>query len=220
MSRFDLVRYMATNGVPVSAAGRVTGTREYRAIRRFYGDRITRRSMVPLMHHIDEGIAVLATLDAKDVTLRAFCLHPLVQDDADLVTSFRRLTELTDSVQVIALAMEYRRVANACTHRRVIRSVDDIELSPLDEVNQMLAADKIQSRKDFVLHHRGAHPRTAELDKYFQLWLRRLGVSDQEFADHFIALQGSQPPIPLVDALGITFRRKPTAPPEVAGRCR
>lgn len=207
--RFDLVRYMANNGVAVASAGRLTGTREYRAVSKLYGDRLTRRTMLPLMNHIDEGIGVLATMDAKDVAMRAFCLHPLIQDDALLVGAYARLTELTDSVHVIALAMEYRRVANACTHRRAIDAVDAIELSPLREVNQMLAADKIQNRKDFVLHHRGTHPRTAELDRYFQLWLQRLGVTDQEFADHFAALQAVQRPIALADALATSLRRKP-----------
>jgi hypothetical protein len=204
---------MANNGVAVSAAGRITGTREYRAVSHFYGDRVARRTMVPLMHHIDEGIALLATMDAKDTAVRAFCLHPLLQDDRGLVSAYQRLTELTDSVHVIMLAMEYRRVANLCTHHRVIHSPDEIELSPLREVNQMLAADKIQNRKDFVIHHRGTHPRTAELDRYFQLWLVRLGISDQEFADHFTALQLSPTPIALVDALGVSLRRKPTVPP-------
>ena len=115
---------------------RLAQTREDRAVSQFYGDRVTRRSMVPLMHHIDEGLAVLATSDAKDAAMRAFCLHPLLQDDAGLVAAYARLTELTDSVQVIALAMEYRRVANNCSHRRAIRTVDDLELSPLREVNQ------------------------------------------------------------------------------------
>jgi len=210
--RFDLVRYMATNGVAVTSAGRITGTREYRAVSMLYGERVARRTLLPLMNHIDEGIAVLATTDAKDVTMRAFCLHPLIQDDRALIAAYGRMTELTDSVQVIALAMEYRRVANACDHRRAITSVDEIELSPLEAVNQMLAADKIQNRKDFVLYHRGTHPRTAELDRYFQLWLQRLGVSDQEFADHFAALQAVATPIQLVDALGVSLRRKPTAP--------
>ena len=57
--RFDLVRYMATNGVAVASAGRITGTREYRAVSALYGDRMTRWTMLPLMNHIDEGIGVL-----------------------------------------------------------------------------------------------------------------------------------------------------------------
>jgi hypothetical protein len=207
--RFDLVRYMANNGVAVASAGRITGTREYRAVSSFYGERLTRRTLVPLMNHIDEGIALLATMDARDIAMRAFCLHPLVQDDAGLVNAYARLTELTDSVQVIALAMEYRRVANACTHRRVVETAEEIELSPLVDVNMMLAADKIQNRKDFVLLHRGTHPRTTELDRYFQLWLQRLRVSDDEFADHFVALQAVPTPVQLADALAASLRRKP-----------
>jgi hypothetical protein len=207
--RFDLVRYMAHNGVAVGAAAVITGTREYRAVAQLYGSRTTRRSRVPLMNHIDEGIAILATSDARDIALRAFCLHPLLQDDKGLVDAFPKLTHLTDSVQIMTLALEYRRIANTFSHRRPIESAEAIELSPLREVNQMLAADKIQNRKDFILHLRSSHPRSAELDRYFQLWLQRLGVSDQEFADHFVALQATPTPIALVDALAQTQERRP-----------
>jgi hypothetical protein len=208
--RFDLVRYMAHNGVSVAGASVITGTREYRAVAQLYANRTARRTGVPLMNHIDEGIAILATSDARDVALRAFCLHPLLQDDRGLVEAFPRLTQLTDSVQVLTLALEYRRVANLGSHHRAIAALDDLELSPLREVNQMLAADKIQNRKDFVLHHRGSHPRTAELDRYFQLWLQKLGVTDQEFADHFVALQVTPTPISLADALAFSLKRAPS----------
>lgn len=205
--RFDLVRYMAHNGVAVAGASVITGTREYRAIAQHYGNRVTRRSRVPLINHIDEGIAILATSDARDIVMRAFCLHPLLQDDRGLVDAFPRLTQLTDSVHVLTLALEYRRVANLAPHQRALASPDDIELSPLREVNQMLAADKIQNRKDFVIHHRGFHPRSAELDRYFQLWLARLGITEQEFADHFAALQGGPTPLSLADALTASANR-------------
>lgn len=207
--RFDLVRYMAHNGVAVSSVTMITGTREYRAVGQLYGNRLAQRSRVPLMNHIDEGIAILATSDARDIALRAFCLHPLLQEDRGLIDAFPKLTNLTDSVQVMTLALEYRRVANLSPHRKPIESAEAIELSPLREVNQMLAADKIQNRKDFILYHRVSHPRSAELDRYFQLWLQRLGVPEQEFADHFVALQGSPTPVTLTDALADTQQKKP-----------
>src|SRR5262245_8219445 len=192
---------MANNGVAVQSAGRITGTREYRVIAHHYGERTARRSQLPLMNHIDEGLALLATLDARDLVMRAFCIHPLLQDDQGLVTAMARLTELTDSVHVITMAMEYRRVANLAPNHRFIERANAIELSPLREVNQLLAADKIQNRKDFILHHRGRHARSEALDRYFRLWLERLGVSEAEFADHFVALQASSTPVALTEAL-------------------
>ena len=41
------------------------------------------------------------------------------------------------------LAMEYRNIANACLSHRDISSASEIALSPLEEVNHMLRADKI-----------------------------------------------------------------------------
>ncbi len=147
---------------------------EYRVIAAHYGDRVTRRSGVRLINHIDEGLAILDELGASDRARRAFCLHPLVQNDADLAASYLR--DLSPDPWVLALALEYRHIANATLSHRPIATAADIPLSPLADVNTMLIADKLQNRKDFLLYHRATHPRADELDRYFRLWLERLGV--------------------------------------------
>ena len=113
--------------------------------------------------------------------MRAFCLHPLVQEDAALAVAFPRLGELTPDPSILALALEYRNIANATLSTRVIAGPEDIPLSPLGDVSRMLIADKIQNRKDFLLHHRATHPRALELDRYSRIWLQRLGVSEATF---------------------------------------
>lgn len=162
-------------------------TREYAAIARAYGDRRARRSQVPLIAHIHEGLAILDAIGASDAAKRAFCLHPLLQDDDSYAANLPRAHELTTDPHVLALALEYRRVANAAlSHRDYTGGALDIELSPMPEVNDMLIADKVQNRKDFVLHHLDRHPRSAALDRYFRLWLDRLGVSDARY-DELVA---------------------------------
>ncbi len=154
--------------------------REYRAIYEFYGARKAKRSGVPLMQHIEEGLAVLEAIGTTERTKRAYCLHPLLQADEDLLRTYERgVSTLTDDPAVLALALEYRNIANATLSPRLVNSADDIPLSPLDEVNDMLRADKVQNWKDFAAHHRGTHPRSAELERYFHLWHERLGLSPE-----------------------------------------
>lgn len=147
-------------------------TQEYRLISEFYGTRRARRSNVLLMNHIDEGLKILDRLGASEQTKRAYCLHPIVQSDQDLLNNRHLLSNI--SSDVIMLVMEYRSIANQYLSHRVIKNIDEIILSPLHEVNQMLLADKQQNYKDFVLYHKGKHPRSQELELYFNNWLDRL----------------------------------------------
>ena len=177
----DIERYLERKGVPFVVVAKIITSPEYRAIAAHYGAGRARRSGVPLMRHIDEGLAVLGGLGASGPTMRAFCLHPLVQEDAALAAAFPRIGELTPEPSILALALEYRNIANATLSTRAIAGPEDIPLSPLADVNLMLVADKIQNRKDFLRHHRATHPRAAPLDRYFRIWLERLGVSEETF---------------------------------------
>lgn len=151
--------------------------REWTLIERFYGDKRANRSQVPLVNHIIEGVQILDDIHADYYTRGAFCIHPMVQSDADLAVNFDTLRKSVSS-DVLALAMEYRSVANEYLSQRTIQSVDEIRLSPLSQVNQMLIADKVQNYKDFILYHHGTHPRSDELHQYFQNWLIRLDCQD------------------------------------------
>lgn len=183
-------------GVPFTVAGRHLEWLEYKAIAAHYGARTARRSGVALMNHIDEGLAIMNHIHASTDAQRAFCLHPLIQGDAALPTAFAQLGALTERLPVAALAFEYRNIANACLARHAPASPEAIGLSPLDDVNAMLVADKVQNAKDFILYHRATHPGSASLERYFKRWHARLGLSPSRFAWYFDWLQ-TGPTVPL-----------------------
>lgn len=166
----------------LGAAAQIAKTPEYTMIRWFYGDARAKRSQVPLMNHINEGVQILRAIapSSDGMEQRAFCLHPILQHDANLSANVSQLARFNVSPEAVALAMEYRAVANAHLSHHTLPETG-IRLSALDKVNLMLVADKVQNRKDFILYHRGKHPRSERLDAYFSEWLTALGVSNSEY---------------------------------------
>lgn len=172
----------------------IKNTVEYKLISRHYGDQVAKRSQVPLMNHINEGLVVLDAIGATVDTKCAFCIHPLLQADEDLQDNFNRVAFTCDPA-VTMLAMEYRSVANEFLSDKmdniviediswgIAEAAKAIRLSPLKEVNDMLIADKVQNYKDFVTYHQKTHARSSQLDDYFNMWLDRLGVFDKQYGE-------------------------------------
>ena len=156
----------------------------YQAIRDYYGERRAERSGILYLQHIDEGLTILEAIHATRSACEAYCLHPIVQGNDALRAAFQDgsvLRRYPIDLHAMVLAMEYRAVANGYLSTRTIQGVQEIRLSPLRDVQDMLVADKVQNRKDFERHHLGTHPRTTELTRYFQNWLGALGVSDARY---------------------------------------
>ncbi len=153
-------------------------------IERHYGDKRAKRSQVPLMNHILEGLTILNWLDADDDAKRAFIVHPIIQADEDMKANWEYLYNMVNP-RTFMLAMEYRNTANAYLSHRKIKSLDEIQLSVFKEVNDMLIADKVQNYKDFLKYHAGTHPRSVELDQYFNNWITKLDCWEdlKEFKD-------------------------------------
>ena len=169
-------------------------TIEYKLISKHYGDRKAKRSQVPLINHINEGLVVLDAIGATEQAKRAFCLHPLFQADEDLKENSYLYCFV--SPYALMLTMEYRSVANEFLSNKMEGLQEVIEaygieglnpglvrLSPMKEVNDMLIADKVQNYKDFVTYHQKTHERTSELDDYFNIWMNTLGVSDKQYGE-------------------------------------
>jgi len=192
----NLETYFLMHKIPYRVGAEIQRHQEYQAIAKFYGYQRAKRSQVPLMNHIDEGLAVLNWIGASENAKLAYCLHPLFQEDDCLAASFKRLSEITTKPEVLALAMEYRNIANGYLSARSIASMEEIHLGPLSEVREMLIADKVQNYKDFLQYHHGTHSRSQELDAYFQDWLARLEISQETFQEwrRSLAIHSSQTP--------------------------
>lgn len=149
----------------------------YSLIKSFYGDKVAERSRVPLINHINEGLEIMDKLGASFEAMYAFCLHPMLQNDHELIKNFDSLVALGGSISLrtIALTLEYRRAANAylCTEDTdklsLLQAAKRVGLL-LPEIRHMLIADKQQNQKDFLLHHFGTHPRSQQLATYFENW--------------------------------------------------
>ncbi|WP_152538678.1 hypothetical protein [Aquimarina macrocephali] len=160
--------------------------KEYQMIKKYYDSGTTRRSGIKLINHIDEGLIILDKIEASDIAKRAYCLHPIVQSDECLSQNYSFDFQGIDP-KVLIVVIEYRSVANEYLSIKKINTIDDIRLSPLKDVNDMLIADKIQNRKDYELYHKETHPRSIELDKYFKNWLQKLNI-DESFYQETITM--------------------------------
>jgi len=151
-------------------------------IEEYYGDKSAKRSGVPYMNHIYEGLAILENLDVTEYIKDAYCLHPIFQDDSTLLENLTGNKDIMGvSPTVLIIVMEYRNVANRGLSCFQVDDPDKIYLSPLPSVKSMLIADKVQNRKDFLKYHFSTHPKSKELDIYFKNWLRVLGVTEAEY---------------------------------------
>lgn len=150
---------------------------EYALIKDFYGTKTAKRSGVPLINHIDEGIDLLRGMGAAELSIRAFCLHPLAQGGDDGWTIMLHNVRMKNIQQhSVALAQQYSYAANIylCRPATDHYTMKDLarEVGPLNQhLIHMLAADKLQNEKDFELYHKATHPRSKQLAHYFNLWL-------------------------------------------------
>lgn len=163
-------------------------TAGYKAIQEYYGDDRAQRSGVYLMNHIDEGITIMNAIGASDKAIEAYCLHPLFQNDKDLLVNLHRTVEFDP--HVMTLVMEYRHKANLylCrpnTDHFKTADVNGVVGQLIPEVRDMLIADKIQNQKDFLKYHYGKHSRSDQLNQYFHNWIEYLNPP-QEALDVFL----------------------------------
>ena len=147
----------------------------YKLVQEFYGDQRAKRSGVPYIYHIDEGLTVLNAIGASYITKEAFCLHPILQMDKD----FNENKDMDFSgieTEAIILAMEYRRVANSYLSKS--HPSEFVGFS-CPEVKELLIADKVQNYKDFIKYQKDTM-NNVDLFEYFSYWFDLLEVDYSE----------------------------------------
>ena len=149
----------------------------YNIISSFYGNQVAKRSQVPLINHIDEGLYILNKINSTDLVKDAYCLHPILQSDEMFNSNIKYDFGGIDT-SVIILTMEYRRVANSYLSKN---KLEDFVGFSCQEVKEMLIADKVQNYKDFINYHYHTHERSNELFQYFHNWFVLLDIKYTNF---------------------------------------
>lgn len=149
---------------------------EYKMIQEFYSDEKAKRTGVPLINHIVEGLSILEYIGASDIAKKAYSLHPLFQNNDSFIVNKKK--DFSDiNTEALLVAMEYRKTANSYLSHNV---ESDYKESCSLEVRDMLIADKVQNYKDFITYHSTTHPRRRELYNYFHNWFEILNLSPEE----------------------------------------
>ena len=157
---------------------------EYYEIEAFYKNQKAKRSGIPYINHIDEGLGVLHKLGASDLAKRAFCLHPIRQS---LEFNSTVNQDFPNSLPQFYLADKYSKYANSLLrknyktlHLEAINNIKEEIFADQDLVD-MLIADKIQNCKDFKrITSRQINTETYKekesIENYFLWWLDFLEV--------------------------------------------
>ena len=154
----------------------------YKLVTKFYGNDRAKRSGLYHMNHVDEGLFILNELGADQDTLDAWCLHPIFQDDRDLLNA-QSIDLSKISQRSILYAMEYRQRANAHLSFNKKKVPEPIRMK---SVMQMLQADKIQNCKDFefYLKNRSDVTNDMRLRSYFHdEWFKALNISEEMYRE-------------------------------------
>ena len=160
---------------------------ELEIIQMYYGDRVAKRSGVPLINHINEGLVILDAIYADDVVKGAYCLHPLLQDDSAMRDNWAEVAKKARASCCI-LATEYRSKAQSYLCRPETDSWSSEEIAKrvgqlIEPVQLMLIADKVQNRKDFLIYHANTHERKEQLNHYFLNWAAFLGLDSNKLSE-------------------------------------
>lgn len=157
---------------------------EYELIKKYYEYKVAKRSGIPYINHIDEGLLLLNyKLRAKDsVSHRAFCLHPFYQDNIRIDTTkiSGHSTRVAYFYSIIANTFLRHNYKNNNDLSHWIPSYHSVLCNDKSSnVYNMLYADKIQNYKDFMKHY-NSYSEAESIEEYFLWWFDVLKITHRE----------------------------------------
>lgn len=142
---------------------------EYNYISDLFHNKISKVTEDLSMNIMEEGLAILNILEASHNAKKAFCIHPLFENDESLAKTWEMNRIPNCDSRSLILAMEFRTISG-----RRSGNNGKIRLSMIPEVNQMLLADIMQKYKTFEINQRGVHPKSNELETFYKNWIIQL----------------------------------------------
>lgn len=162
------------------------GTQPYfGAIQAAYNGRKARKSGLPYIKHIAEGLALLQQeFNAGWAVQAAWCLHPLYQDPYYLPKMMdpeyvRSIGMPAVDPGVAALVVDYIQHANEYLPPHVYSRWPVKPKWGWTEV--LLKVDKVQNRMDFENQHYAPSEWKSILTLYFDHWFEVLGITPDEY---------------------------------------
>lgn len=152
-------------------------TQEYGIlIEQFCGKQRARRSGASYIRHIWMGTEIARRIGISHMAFRCFVVHPIFQNDLDLLTAYQAINLVNIDPRDIITAMEYRKTANSCLPTDFKNGVMP-KASCFKLINEALVVDKIQNMFDMRLNPGITDEGKEWYESYFRAWLCALGQS-------------------------------------------
>lgn len=136
-------------------------------IETYYGTTKAKRSGIPYINHIYEGLGILGVLNASEEAKTGFIWHPLYQDAK--IYSENNCASKYSYVADTFLRKNYK-INNTKFLEKHLQNKD---------IRDMLIADKVQNYKDFT-NNKDKYAERKDIEKYFLWWFDQLSISHQD----------------------------------------
>ena len=141
----------------------------YSEIEKYYGDKLAKRSGIPYINHIDEGLGILYLLGASRETKEIFTLHPIYQDGF-------KSTNVNNTLMYHFVYYSWLFSRKNYKLESQTYEYFEKELDANMDLRNIFIADKIQNYKDFMLNKK-KYDDFKSIEQYFLWWFDTLEVS-------------------------------------------
>lgn len=147
----------------------------YQIISELYEGQKAKRTQLPYIKHIDDGLLILDDLDADLITKEAWCMHPIFQmpDLKEKVMDSKGQPQIRLATAI--LAAEYAETANQYRTVNYQSFHDNLPEIPNSRVKKLLTCDKVQNYIELEnTRHLLPYETVDRTHRYLLNWLHHL----------------------------------------------